>query len=127
MTEEELQNNIERGSVGQGSDAEAYRRVFDALKKEPFFMLSSDFAGKVILRIRSVPQPTSTRELVWLYAGLFSFVIVTGISIFLTGFTINFGMLKFISGYPWLIVFGALFILALQWIDKHFVKKPTVS
>ena len=127
MTDEELQNNIEKGFAGQGSDDEAYRRVFAVLKREPSFKLSSDFAGKVIRNMHVVPQLSATSELVWLYVGLFSFVIVAGIAIFLTGFKINLGVLKFISGYPGLIVFGALFILALQWIDKRFVRKPTIS
>jgi len=126
MTDEELQNNIEKGFAGQESDGEAYRRVFDALKREPSFKLSSDFADRVIQSMQTVPKPSSINELVWLYVGLFSFVIVAGIVVFLTGFTIHFGALKFISGYPGLIVFGALFILSLQWIDKRFVKKPTI-
>lgn len=122
MTDEELQNSIERGLAGQGPDGEAYRRVFDALKKEPSFKLSSDFASKVI---QNRPQRTTTSELTWLYVGLFSFVIVAGIAIFLTGFKLDPGVLNFISGYRGLIAFGALFILTLQWIDKRFVKKPT--
>ena len=127
MTDEELQNSIEKGFAGQGSDEEAYRRVFDTLKREPSFKLPSDFAGKVIRSLQPVPQPSAIRELAWLYVGLISFVIAAGIAIFLTGFTINLGVLKFISGYPGLILFGALFILALQWIDKRFVKKSMVS
>ncbi len=73
------------------------------------------------------PQQSAIHEFIWLYAGLIAFVVAAGITIFLTGFKINLGVLKFISSYPGLIVFGALFILALQWIDRRFVKKPTVS
>ena len=126
MTDEELQNNIEKGFAGQESDGEAYRRVFDALKREPSFKLSSDFADKVIRNRHGVPHSSATRELVWLYVGLFSFIVVAGIAIFLTGFKINLGVLKFISGFRGLIVFGVMFILALQWIDRRFVRKPTV-
>jgi hypothetical protein len=43
----------------------------------------------------------------------------------MTNFKLNFGVLRFISGYPGLFVFGALFILALQWIDKKLIRPST--
>ncbi len=127
MTDEESQNRIEKGIAGEGLDDQAYRRVFAVLKREPSYQLPPDFAAKVIRSMQLAPQQYTTLEFIWLYTGLIAFVIAAGITIFLTGFEINLGVLKFLSSYPGLIVFGALFILALQWIDKRFVKKPMVS
>ena len=127
MNDEELQNRIEKGLIGESPDEKAYHMVFGVLKKEITYQLPSDFAGKVIRSMQTVSQQSTAREMVWLYAGLVSFMIAAGVAVAMTDFKINFGVLKFISGYPGLIVFGILFILSLQWIDKRFVKKPMVN
>ena len=123
MTDEELQNSIESGVRDESLDGKAYRRVFDALRKEPTYQLPSNFAIEVIRRMQPVQQTSTIRETVWLYAGIIAFIVAAGIAIFLTDFKINFGALTFISSYPGLIIFGALFILSLQWVDKKLVRK----
>ena len=123
MNDEELQNKIEKGQIGNSPDEKAYHMVFGVLKKEITYQLPSDFAGKVIRSMQAVSQQSTAREMVWLYAGLVSFVIAAGVAVTMTDFKINFGVLKFISGYPRLIVFGILFILSLQWVDKKLVRK----
>ena len=67
-------------------------------------------------------QPAQSREIFWMVTGVFAFIIVAGISMVLTEFKFDFGVLRFISSYSGLIIFGTVFILALQWIDKRFIK-----
>ncbi len=126
MNEEELQNSIERGLAGNGPEELAYRTVFSALRQSPSYQLPSGFADRVLNRMEAVGEKSSSRELVWLYVGLISFTIVGGIAIAMTGFKINFGALKFISGYSGLLIFGAAFILGLQWLDKKIIHRTTV-
>ena len=121
MTDEELQDKIEKGLGGTTADERAYRRVFQALQREPSLKLSADFASRVISRIQT--KPATSRDLVWMAVGIGSLTIALIVAIVLTGFSFNWGVFKFISGYPGLIVFGIAFILALQWIDKRIVRR----
>ena len=63
----------------------------------------------------------------WLGLGIVSFAIAMVVAIAMTDFKLNFGVLKFISSYPGLIIFGALFILALQWLDKKLIPRNPVD
>lgn len=123
MTDEELQNSIEKGAAPDGVDARAYARVFDALRKEPSFQLPANFAARVIEGIDFSPRRST--DVMWLYAGIFSCVVAMVVAILLTDFKITFGAFRFISGYPGLIAFAAVFILGLQWLDKKLVRKPS--
>ena len=64
--------------------------------------------------------------MVWLYLGIFSFIIAMAVAVALTGFKVNMGVLKFIASYPGLFVFGTIFILALHWIDRRAINKQTI-
>ena len=121
MTEEELQNSVEKGFQGKNHDARAYRMVFDVVQKEPSYKLPSDFADKVMLRIERASQKSASQDMAWLYVGLVFFVIAGGVVIAISNFKISFGAFKFISGYSGLLIFGVLFILTLHWIDKKFI------
>lgn len=125
MTDEELQIRMEKGLPGESLDERSYRKVFEALKKEPGYELSPSFARQVVGRIEAASQKASSRDIFWLSAGLVSFVIATAVAVYLTGFNLSFGVLKFISGYPGLFVFGLIFILALQWVDKKLIHKTS--
>ncbi len=126
MSEEEIQHNIEQGLAGNGSEEQAYRTVFNALKRQPAYELPSGFADRVLRRMEARSEKSSAREMFWLYAGLVSFVIAGGIAVGMTGFKMDFGALKFISGYSGLLIFGAAFILGLQWIDRKVVNKASL-
>ncbi len=118
--DEELQNQIEQASSSiDGVDAYAYKKVFDALKQEPDFHLPINFADRVIQKIEAKKE--SSNDFVWFGLGILLFIVATIVAILLTNFKLNFGALKFITGYPGLIIFGISFILALQWMDKKFV------
>ena len=120
-SEEELQNQIEKGLVDESSeDARAYQRVFDALKKEPDFHVSLPFADRIIALVDTKEEQ---RDYWWLAAGIFLIVIALIISLVLTSAHWTSGVFTFVSGYPGLIGFGVAFILLLQWVDRKVIKK----
>ncbi len=120
-SEEELQNQIEKGLVDESSeDARAYQRVFDALKKEPDFHVSLPFADRLLAL---VDKKEEQRDYWWIAAGIFLIVIALIISLVLTSAHWTSGVFTFVSGYPGLIGFGVAFILLLQWIDRKVIKK----
>ena len=121
MSDEELQGRIEGGFSGNSPDERAYRIVFDALRREPQYQLPTDFASRVIKGLH--PVTSSSRDMVWLGVGIVSFIIAMAVAVAKTDFRINMGVLKFISGYPGLIAFGIVFVLALHWIDKRIVRR----
>lgn len=121
LTDEELQNRIEKGHAADNLDASAYQRVFDALKKEPAFVLPSSFSDNVIKRIE-IAKPEASKDNFWLGLGIFGFVLSAVITVVLTGFKFNAGAFKFLSGYPGLFVFGISFILLLQYFDRKFIR-----
>jgi len=120
-SEEELQNQIEKGLVDESSeDARAYQRVFDALKKEPDFHVSLPFADRLLAL---VDKKEEQRDYWWIAAGIFLIVIALIISLVLTSAHWTSGVFTFVSGYPGLIGFGVAFILLLQWVDRKVIKK----
>lgn len=121
MTDEELQKQVEAGNYSQQEDSEAYRHLFNALKKEPAFHVSLPFADRILARI---DKKEEQRDFRWLAVGIFLSVIALVVTLVLTkAWTI--GVFSFISGYPGLIVFGIAFILVLQWVDKRIIRKQT--
>jgi len=120
-SEEELQNQIEKGLVDESSeDARAYQRVFDALKKEPDFHVSLSFADRLIAL---VDKKEEQRDYWWMATGIFLTVIALIVSFLLTSANWNTGVFTFVSGYTGLVVFGVAFILVLHWIDRRVIKK----
>ncbi len=119
--EEELQNQIERGLATHDSeDALAYQRVFDSLKKEPNFHVSLPFADRLIALIEKKEE---RRDYWWMAIGIFLSVIALIVVLVITKVNWTTGAFTFISNYAGLVVFGIVFILLLQWIDKKIVKK----
>jgi hypothetical protein len=120
-SDEELQNQIESTGNASGKDALIYKEIFNALKREPDFKLPPSFADRVIARIEAARE--SKAEMVWLVVGVLSFVVTGIIAVALTNYKLDFGVMKFISGYPGLVAFGVVFILGLHWLDKKFIRK----
>ena len=123
MTDEELQSNLEKNPVGESLDERSYRKVFQILRKEPSFQLTSHFANQVMSRLKLHSDVSFQRDIYWLSAGIGGFIVAMIVTVVLTDFRFTLGGLKFIAGYPGLFVFGILFILGLQWIDKRIVHK----
>jgi hypothetical protein len=121
LTDEELQNRVEKGQAADSTDALAYQRVFSALKKEPAFVLTAGFPDDVIKRIE-LAKPEASNDNFWLGLGIFGFVAAALITIVLTGFKPSSGAFKFLTGYSGLFVFGIIFILLLHYFDKKFIR-----
>ncbi len=122
MTDEELQGRIEKGEFSDNRDSRTYVKIFEALRREPEFRVSNNLAETIVRQV-DFSSRRSSRDLVWLYTGLVACFVAMIVAVMLTDFKINFGALKFISGYPGLFVFGILFVLALQWVDRKIVRK----
>ena len=122
MTDEDQQGLIEKGLEFGGRDSHAYVKIFEGLRSEPEFVLPSNFSGKVIHRL-SLTSSRSSYDMAWLCSGLAACLVAMIVSVLMTDFKINFGAFGFISGYPGLITFGILFVLALQWVDRKIVRR----
>ncbi len=119
--EEELQHQIEKGLPNESSeDARAYQRVFDVLKKEPDFHVSLPFADRVVALLEKKEEK---RDYFWMATGIFLIVVTLIVSLALSNIHWTTGVFTFISRYSGLIIFGIVFILLLQWVDKKVIKK----
>ena len=107
MTDEELQGRIEKGEISDNRDSRAYTKVFRVLRSEPEFKPPINLAERVVLRVDLSSGKTS-RDMVWLYAGLAACFVAMIVAVLMTDFKVNLGVLKFISGYSGLFVFGIL-------------------
>lgn len=123
--EEELQNQIEQGlRTHDSDDALAYQRVFNSLKKEPDFHVSLPFADRIIALIEKKEE---RKDFWWIAAGIFLTVIALIVALAITKVNWSTGSFTFVSEYYGLVLFGIVFILALQWIDKKFVLKQDIT
>jgi hypothetical protein len=121
--EEELQRNIEAGKPVKGEDADvkAYQEVFRALKTAPATSLPHYFADKVVARVLEKQKRESKKDIFWFCAGMVFLVVALMGTIFYTGFKIDMGFLKEMSGYSGLLIFAVSFITLLNWLDKRLV------
>ncbi len=127
--EEELQRNLEAGKNPQGDelDVKAYQSVFNALKHEPEFTLSSSFADKVVgMAVKKQQSKSTFREYFWFGFGFFLMLVAFVVAIVLTEFKLNMGFLNGLSSYKGVIIFGIFFIGVLHWLDKRLIR-PTES
>jgi hypothetical protein len=126
MSDEELQNKMEEGGLPISSqDAEAYQKVFGALQREVDFTLSSSFTDSVIQKIEVQKKKEAAREQWWFFGGLFVFLIGLVVALTQIDFKPTVGVYTFVIGYKGLIVFGILFVLALNFIDRKFIRTPS--
>ena len=122
--EEELQSQIEKQLNAEGIDASSYRKIFNALKKEPTYSLPAAFSDDIIKRIE-MTRPSTSSDRLWFALGIAGFVVAALVTILLTGFKLSAGTFKFLSGYSGLLIFGIAFVLLLQFFDKKFIRPLT--
>ncbi len=99
--------------------------ISKALQREPEFVVSPDFADRVLMQLETRRQRTDARDWMWLGLGLGGFVIAATVGIVMSGFKPSLGVLTFLSTNGPLVIFGASFVIALQWVDRKFVRKNT--
>ncbi len=125
--EEEIQRQVEEGRApSTDANTRAYQRVFDALKQEPDFELPARFEDNVLQTIEATEKATERKETYWLIAGVFVLIMASIIGAILVGFKPSFGAFEFLSRYTGLFIFGVVFILLLQWVDRKIVHR-TIS
>ncbi len=121
MNDQELQERVEKGSTPASEDGRLYHTLFEALRREPAYTLPHGFADRVVTAVR---DKYTSRDMPWLVAGVTLFVIVLIIATIVTDFSMSIGVFTFLSSYAGLVTFAVLFILALQWIDRTWIRKP---
>ena len=127
--EEDLQGKIDRGEIPseRDMDVQAYRKVFRALKKDPGYELSADFASRVARQIQSEQPTRLSNDYFWFGAGLFFLAIAFLATVLFTGFKLDFGFLNVMSDYKGLAIFGIGFIVFLNWLDKRLIKQKQIQ
>lgn len=127
--EEEMQQNVESGQpVDNGPDEQAYRAVFNALQKEPGYILPPAFARRVMQKIEvRQKQRLTFREVRAVVVAVFLMVTVLALTIYLTGIEPALGVLAKVKPYWGFIGFALSFIGLLHWLDRRFItRRPTV-
>jgi len=116
ISDEHIQQQVEKGIPASGIDADAYKVVFNAIKKEPHLKLSSDFASKVAFRV--TPEKSFNWDKFLVVGGGIGFLLALIYAIASVEATFSFGAFTFLSSYQGLLVFGVIFVLGLNWLDK---------
>ena len=127
MSREELiQEQIEKGIVPDGIDADAYRLVFSALKKDTKTKLSDDFAKRVS-SLAFARKKSFDWDKFFLFTGLFTLIAALGYAVVATEFTFSMGSLQFLSNYSYFVIFAIGVVALLQWIDKKILKTTSTQ
>ena len=121
--DEFIQKQIEEGVPTFGTDADAYKVVFSSLKKETHLKLSADFANRISLL--ASPEKSFNWEKFLLISGGIGFFAALIYAIVSVHATFSFGAFTFLSSYQGLLVFGVIFILILNWLDKRLAHAHT--
>jgi hypothetical protein len=119
--EEELQNRVASGGSTEGPDADAYRRVFNAIEKEPAYNVSDDFARKVISQIDARQSTSLSKDYIWFGIGIIFLIASFLVTLTFVDFHIDLGFLSLMADYKGLAIFGIAFILGLNWLDKKLL------
>ncbi|HEY9008366.1 hypothetical protein [Ohtaekwangia sp.] len=120
--DKKLQEKIEAGFVSSEPDDKVYQQVFNALQKKPEYSLPKNFALSVVKKIELQQSRSLKREHFWLVAGIVVLFIVMIVTSAFAGFVPTAGFLSAIANYKGVFLFGGLFILLLNWIDRKFIR-----
>lgn len=83
LADEEIQNRIEKGLDASDIDTQAYKRVFNALKKDPEYNLPIQFADRLVSLLEKREEK---RDFYWLAAGiLFSIISLIVVVVLVAG------------------------------------------
>jgi hypothetical protein len=119
MIDEQLQKQIESGVTPTTEDGRVYQQLFKTLKQEPAFHVSLPFADRILAKLEKRDEQ---RDFRWLAFGIFLSVVALVIALALTN-AWTIGVFSFVSGYPGLVIFGVMFIVFLNWVDRKVIRK----
>jgi hypothetical protein len=106
-------------------EQELDKKIESVLMREPDFQLPTSFASRLVQMIDAKQKAGRQWEIFWIAFTGFLFVVAVGISVYLTGFKPSFSAFPFLNNYAGLIVFGALFIGLLNWVERRFLRNPS--
>jgi uncharacterized membrane protein len=123
--EEDIQHALESGStpLGNGREIAAYKAVFSSLSKLPELKTSSDIESIVLARIIKRRQQQSRRDYIWLSLGIFLLFIACIIAVAFSGVKMHTSFLTRIPDVTGIVIFGIVFVVALNRLDKKLVLK----
>lgn len=120
--DERIQQQVEKGIKEDGVDAEAYRLVFRALKKEETLAKLPDDFGSRVSTLAFAKRKSFDWDKLFLLSGLFALLGALGYSIAATEFALSLGAFQFLSNYSYFVIFAIVVVGLLQWIDKKILK-----
>ena len=122
--DEYLQEQFEAGKKDESLDSMAYQKVFEALRKDSGPSLSPTFADNVLQLIQHKQSSRVSGLTLFLaiIGGLFS-IGVFAAAIILTGFKVQLGFLEGLGQFKGVFLFGAAFIILLNWVDKLMMRR----
>ena len=97
--------------------------VFQALRKELDYELPADFAAKVVSRILVREEKRWSSEYIWFTVGILCLVAAFIWTVALIGFRLDFGFLNGMAAYKGLAIFGIVFIVGLNWLDRRLLRE----
>ena len=118
--DEHIQHAMESGSepVGDRLEIAAYHEVFNRLSNQPELKITSDLESIVLAKIIKRRQQQSRRDYIWLGVGIFSLLITCVIALVFSNFKLSAAMFSNIPSITGLIMFGIVFVLVLNGLDK---------
>lgn len=125
--EEALQRDLEAGQIPKGDelDVKAYRQVFRSLEKDPGYELSGFFAERLVDRVTSRRESKDLIAYLAFAGGILVLAIAALATMLFIGIRFDrfdLGFLSAMAEYKGLAIFGIVFILFLNWLDKRVVK-----
>jgi hypothetical protein len=124
--EEELQRKVESGELlpADSADVRAYQHVFDALRKEPHYVLHHSFADNVVQKILAQKlEKKSSSDFWWLGAGIFLLVIafLVSLSYIISFVRLPAGFLSALSEYKGIIVIAGTLVFIFNKLEKKLL------
>ena len=120
--DDSIQESLENGELITTPDGLAYKKVFDALRREPDYALPVDFADRIAVKIEQ-QKAEAKRDRYMLVMGLAGFVLATIIAVLLTGFKPDFGALEFLASNTGLICFAAALVALFNLAENKILSK----
>lgn len=124
MNQDDLQEKIDGGDSSDNSpDADAFRIVFSALKKQSFYELPAGFSRRIVAKIEHAKATNeTTSDRVWMAGGILCLVLGFAYAITTIDFTPTVGIYAFLSAYSGPVLFGIIFIVVVHLLDKFVLR-----
>ena len=120
--EQELQAQVESGTVPDSADARAYQKVYGALSRDPGFVLPATFIHQLMARVEARRLKEIARDRWLLISGWILFLIGFIVCLASVQFKPSVGLYTFLSSYAGFFVFAFMFVLAPHLLDRRLIR-----